>query len=119
MKFLLLYEILYVLLIIVICLRIVWDTRSVSKALAYLLLVIFVPILGAIFYFSFGINYRKHKIYHKKLTIDQSFRQRLEHIYPQIRAHLNSLDTAIIAPYEKSLRFLSNIEERLSIIPNA
>ena len=118
MKFLLLYEILYVLLIIAICLRIVWDTRSVSKALAYLLLVIFVPILGAIFYFSFGINYRKHKIYHKKLTIDQSFRQRLEQIYPQIRAHLNSLDTAIIAPYEKSLRFLSNIEERLSIIPN-
>ena len=57
MKFLLLYEILYVLLIIAICLRIVWDTRSVSKALAYLLLVIFVPILGAIFYFSFGINY--------------------------------------------------------------
>ena len=118
MKFLLLYEILYVLLIIAICLRIVWDTRSVRKALAYLLLVIFVPILGAIFYFSFGINYRKHKIYHKKLTIDQSFRQRLEHIYPQIRAHLNSLDTAFITPYEKSLRFLSNIEERLSIIPN-
>ena len=49
MKFLLLYEILYVLLIIAICLRIVWDTRSVSKALAYLLLIIFVPVLGAIF----------------------------------------------------------------------
>ncbi|GJH41710.1 major cardiolipin synthase ClsA [Capnocytophaga sp. HP1101] len=118
MKFLLLYEILYVLFIIAVCLRIVWDTRSVSKALAYLLLVIFVPILGAIFYFSFGINYRRHKIYHKKLSVDQAFRHRLEQIYPRIQAHLKSLDTSTTAPYEKSLRFLSNIEDRLSIIPN-
>ena len=75
MKLILLYEILYILFVIAVCLRIIWDTRSVSKALAYLLLVIFVPIAGAIFYFSFGINYRRHKIYHKKLTVDQALRR--------------------------------------------
>ena len=81
MKLILLYEILYILFVIAVCLRIIWDTRSVSKALAYLLLVIFVPIAGAIFYFSFGINYRRHKIYHKKLTVDQAFRRQLEPAY--------------------------------------
>ncbi|RIV67387.1 cardiolipin synthase [Flagellimonas aequoris] len=60
----------YVVGIISICLIVIFDTRSVSKTLAYLLLVIFVPIAGAIFYFSFGINYRKRKIYSKKLIAD-------------------------------------------------
>nr|WP_315137284.1 cardiolipin synthase [uncultured Capnocytophaga sp.] len=118
MKLILLYEILYILFVIAVCLRIIWDTRSVSKALAYLLLVIFVPIAGAIFYFSFGINYRRHKIYHKKLTVDQAFRRQLEQIYPRIQAHLESLGNSVTASYEKSLRFLSNIEERLLLIPN-
>ena len=118
MKLFLIYEIAYILLIIAVCLRIVWDTRSVSKSLAYLLLVIFVPVLGAIFYFSFGINYRKHKIYHKKLTVDQAFRKQLERMYPLIRKYLEGLDTSAIAPYEKSLHFLAHTEKRLTIIPN-
>ena len=118
MKLFLIYEIAYILLIIAVCLRIVWDTRSVSKSLAYLLLVIFVPVLGAIFYFSFGINYRKHKIYHKKLTVDQAFRKQLERMYSLIRKYLEGLDTSAIAPYEKSLHFLAHTEKRLTIIPN-
>lgn len=65
-----LIEIVYALIVITVCLRIIWDTRSVSKTLAYLLFVIFVPIFGIFFYFSFGINYRKRKIYSKKLATD-------------------------------------------------
>ncbi|WP_317043353.1 cardiolipin synthase [Pedobacter africanus] len=60
-------EITYVLILILVCLRIVYDTRSTTKTLAYLLFAIFVPILGMIFYFSFGINYRHRKMYSKKL----------------------------------------------------
>lgn len=65
----------YVVGIISVCLIVIFDTRSVSKTLAYLLLVIFVPIAGAIFYFSFGINYRKRKIYSKKLIADELLAQ--------------------------------------------
>jgi len=118
MKPILIVQILYVLLIIMVCLRIIWDTRSVSKALAYLLLVIFAPIVGAIFYFSFGINYRKHKIYYRKLTIDQRFRKTLQEHFPQLRNHLRSLAPYVTSSYKKSLRFLSHIEQRPSIIPN-
>jgi cardiolipin synthase A/B len=54
-----------------VCLRIIYDTRSSSKTLAYLLLTIFVPVGGILFYFMFGINYRKRLIYSKKLVEDK------------------------------------------------
>lgn len=69
-KWIIIAEIVYGLLLFAVCLRVIWDTRSVSKTLAYLLLVIFVPVVGILFYFSFGINYRKRKIYTKKLLAD-------------------------------------------------
>ena len=70
MKGSLTWDIIYVLVITVVCLRILYDTRSTTKSLAYILLVIFLPIAGIIFYFSFGMNYRKRKMYTKKLEED-------------------------------------------------
>ncbi|MFT3824810.1 MAG: cardiolipin synthase [Chitinophagaceae bacterium] len=63
-------EIAYVVLLIIVCLRVIYDTHSNTKTLAYLMVCIFVPFLGMIFYFAFGINYRKRKLYSKKLVED-------------------------------------------------
>lgn len=63
-------SILYALLAIGISLMILMNARSGSKALAYLALIALVPILGIIFYLSFGINYRKNKIYTRKILQD-------------------------------------------------
>ena len=71
MNWILLLEIAYILFLIGVCLRIIYDTQSVTKTLAYLLLVIFLPLIGVFFYFSFGINYRKNKLYNKKIIQDQ------------------------------------------------
>ena len=65
-------DILYVILVILVCLRIIYDTDSSSKTLAYVLLAIFIPVAGMLFYFTFGINYRKRLIYSKKLIKDES-----------------------------------------------
>lgn len=70
MNWLLIAEIVYLVILILVCVRIIYDTRSNTKTLAYLLLTIFIPIAGMIFYFSFGVNYRKRKIYTKKLFTD-------------------------------------------------
>jgi cardiolipin synthase len=78
MNWLLISEIIYIILLVLVCLRIIYDTRSNSKSLAYLLFAIFVPIVGSIFYFSFGINYRKRKIYSKKLLHDDKLRKQLQ-----------------------------------------
>ncbi|MBJ7881416.1 cardiolipin synthase [Gelidibacter salicanalis] len=75
MNWLLLAQIVYVLFIIFVILRVVNDTRSSVKALAYILFVIFVPFVGVVFYFSFGINYRKRKLYTKKIIKDEPLRQ--------------------------------------------
>lgn len=71
MNWILILEIIYILFLIGVCLRIIYDTQSVTKTLAYLLLVIFLPLIGVFIYFSFGINYRKNKLYNKKIVQDK------------------------------------------------
>ncbi len=77
MDWVVILEILYIIILVTVCLRIIYDTTSINKTLAYLLLVIFVPVLGILFYFSFGINYRKRRVYSKKLIEDDVLRREL------------------------------------------
>lgn len=66
----LIIKIAYGLVLVAVCLKIINDTRNVNKSLAYLLLAIFVPVAGMIFYLMFGANYRKKQIYSRKLIDD-------------------------------------------------
>jgi cardiolipin synthase A/B len=63
-------SILYLLTIISVCLMIVFENRSPVKTLSWVLVVLFVPILGIIFYVFFGQTYRKLKIFSKKNILD-------------------------------------------------
>ncbi|WP_276481796.1 cardiolipin synthase [Paraflavitalea pollutisoli] len=76
-KWLLVYEIIYVIVVVLVCLRVIYDTRSTTKTIAYMLLVIFLPIAGIFIYFSFGINYRKRKIYNKKIVKDNKLDEQI------------------------------------------
>lgn len=78
MNWILTAEIIYVILLILTCMRIIYDTRHATKTLAYLMLAIFVPVLGILFYLSFGTNYRKRKIYTKKLIEGSGMAKKLE-----------------------------------------
>ena len=77
LNWLLIGEGLYVLLTIAVCLRIIYDTRSTSKTLAYLLLTIFLPVAGMIVYFTVGTNLRLKSLYSKKLTDDEALAMRI------------------------------------------
>lgn len=88
MNWILFGEIAYGLLVLFVILRVLNDTRSGTKALAYILFIIFVPFVGMIFYFSVGINYRKRKLYSKKIVEDEPLRQ-------QIRNKMNTYSEAI------------------------
>jgi cardiolipin synthase len=68
----LLSQVAYLVLTLVVCLKIVYDTRNTTKALAYILLTIFLPVVGALVYFSVGINYRQRSLYSKKLSDDET-----------------------------------------------
>ncbi|RYF89207.1 MAG: cardiolipin synthase [Chitinophagaceae bacterium] len=60
----------YIALLILVCLRIIYETRSTNKTLAYLLFSLFIPGLGMLFYIVFGINYWRRKRYNKKSARD-------------------------------------------------
>lgn len=78
MNWLLVAEIVYVIILVIVCLRIIYDTRSNVKTLSYVLAVIFLPVIGIILYFSFGINYRKRKMYSKKIFEDDDLAKKLQ-----------------------------------------
>jgi len=70
--------ILYFLFVIFTLVRILFDTHSTAKTIAYMMLVIILPVIGVLFYFSFGINYR-HRSSRKKATaiqvkLDESYK---------------------------------------------
>ena len=80
---------LYVLITIAVCLRIIYDTRTTSKTLAYLLLTIFLPVVGMIVYFTVGTNLRLKSLYSKKLTDDEALAVRIsEQVVSRSRAQM-------------------------------
>ena len=70
--------IIYIIVVFIVCISILVNTETPSKALGYLLLVISFPVLGIILYFSVGLNYRKKELYRKKLEIDNQEFPKLE-----------------------------------------
>ena len=98
-------EVLYVIMTVLVCLWIIYETDTTTKTLAYLLLAIFVPFLGTIFYFAFGVNYRKRKIYSKKLHENLEMSARVKR---QIVAHSSAMidNCDEIDDQEKQLMYL-------------
>ena len=68
----------YTFFVVLVCINILLNTEMPSKALGYLLLVVSFPIVGVIIYLSVGLNYRKKRLYQKKLVIDQLKYPKLE-----------------------------------------
>ncbi|MCC5918354.1 MAG: cardiolipin synthase [Cryomorphaceae bacterium] len=70
-------NIIYYIILGLVCLKIVYETNHSVKAIAYILFALLLPVFGMVFYFIFGINYRKRKIYRKKVVTDGLLRKRL------------------------------------------
>ena len=108
MNWLLIGGIFYGAILLFVSLLIIYDTRSTVKALAYLMLIVFLPVAGIVIYFSIGVNYRKRKMYSKKIIqsdrLDQLVQQRLaEHTEQVFSSNHASLQ------YNHSLmRYLNN-----------
>ena len=85
----------YIVILVLVCLRIIFETHSSTKTLAYLLLCIFIPVFGILFYATFGINYWRKKLYAKKTGCDEKMLQDLQKkIMYYTRASLKPEDMA-------------------------
>lgn len=104
--------------------RIVMDSRNATKALGYLLLVITVPVLGTFIYFSLGVNYRKKKIYSKKLIANGDLMHRIrkriiastEKIMDQNKRKLDGHEDMVKLLLNESLEPLSS--NRVTLLTN-
>ncbi|MEO5500188.1 MAG: cardiolipin synthase [Ginsengibacter sp.] len=109
MTWLLFWEVCYLVILVAVCLRIIMDTRSTTKSLAYLLIAIFIPFAGMIFYFFFGINYRKNIMYSKKLLQNDNLAQRLKkHLYKYSELTYNENKSAIQSNKELAYLLLND-----------
>ncbi len=107
--------VIYIVLLVLISLRIIFETRSTNKTLAYLLFSFFIPVLGMLFYVTFGINYWRKKRYIKKSKTD---REILEHISTcsehYIQTSLDASHPAVKQNAELATMLLKDLSSPLS-----
>ena len=64
-----------VLINIVVAARVILQTQSSTKTVAYLMLLFFLPGIGILIYFTFGVNVRKNKLYKDKQSKNKKLRE--------------------------------------------
>jgi len=99
----------YVLLILFSIIRILLDTHSSSKTLAYILLVIVLPLVGLIIYFSFGINNRHTKTNNKLIASMNELESEFKIKIVDQKSILIKNHPNIIRHYSDLVRFLHKI----------
>ncbi|WP_088341913.1 cardiolipin synthase [Robiginitalea sediminis] len=87
---------LYFLVVLLVCIRIILHTTTPSKGLGYLLLILGLPVIGILIYFSVGLNYRKRKLYKKKLAVNNT-------AFPQLRERRLAHASAILKKNKEEL----------------
>ncbi len=105
----------YIVILVYTIVRILLDTDSTPKTLAYLMLTIIFPFVGIFFYFAFGINYRHQKSIAKgmesQLEIDKTYQKQIKND----TSLLIESNHSEIAHFEPMVHFLSQISgEHLS-----
>lgn len=90
-------ESLYFIGVVLLSAKIITDTKTTSKTLAYLLLIIFLPIIGILIYFFFGVNYRKNKFYRFKI-------ERNEKIYNDIKKFVQTSHDKVLELHQADLQ---------------
>lgn len=102
--------IVYLLLLIIVCLRVIYETRSATKTMAYLLLVIFIPVIGIVFYILFGVNYWKIKLYNKKSAADKKL---LEKLKTEMKAYADAIASPSELPVEDNRELAAMLTKEL------
>lgn len=94
-----LYDILLIVygaILILVCLRILYETRNATKIMAYILFCVFVPVIGICFYLLFGFNYWKKRRYNPKFAMAENLQKELtERITQYTQSSINRKDEVV------------------------
>lgn len=100
--------ILYTGAIIGVAVQVIYETTSPSKTLGYLLLIIFIPLLGVILYLSIGVNYRNRNMYTKKVMADDATEAEVKRYIKTLKHEALELDNPAIQQYENLARYIAS-----------
>jgi cardiolipin synthase len=106
MNWIMVAVIFYLAILILVCLRIVFETHSTNKTLAYLLFCLFIPIIGIGFYLAFGINYWRKKRYGRKLTNDSN-------VLTDLKTNIQQYEKVALSVQDNSLEQNSELASML------
>lgn len=106
----------YILVFIYTIIRILLDTNSTPKTIAYILLVLVLPLAGMFFYFAFGINYRHQKSTRDRMAQHIAFTEKYKENVPDGTKTLLKRYAASLSKYSNLIHFIYNLgDEKLSI----
>lgn len=99
----------YLIALVFTIVKILLDTDSTSKTLAYLLVVTFLPLFGILLYFSFGINYRHRKSNKKTSDIYDTVTKELQTSIKDDTDKLIAENKKIYQQYTSLISFARNL----------
>ena len=106
----------FFLVLIYTIIRILLDTQSTSKTLAYILLVLVLPVVGVLIYFAFGVNYRHKKSTTKGAKKHKEFTKEYKKIVPDGTKELLKTHSNTLSKYNDLIQFIYSLGgEKLSI----
>ncbi|WP_350286949.1 cardiolipin synthase [uncultured Croceitalea sp.] len=113
----------YYLIVFAVCILIVLNARTPNKALAYIVMVILVPVLGILIYFLVGFDYRKKKLYQKKIQIDKQMfpeleREAIAFSVKSIEEHKNKLGHFYGLAKTRTITHLSSADNSVELLIN-
>jgi len=101
----------YLLLVIITVIHILLNITTTSKALGYLLLVVFLPVIGIVFYFATGLNFRhlssRYKIMKAQDELDQD-----------INNHISNSSDVILSQLQRESGNMNNLIKFLKKLGN-
>ena len=102
--------ILYFILVILTVIKIIFDTQDQVKALFYIFITVVFPVFGILIYFSFGINYRKNKMFSKKIFADTKLQAEVAEKIRESIAIKGDEDDKTLIKYYNLIRFQANAD---------
>lgn len=80
----------YIIGILFLSVKIILDTQNVSKTLGYLMVIFFLPVIGIMIYFLFGVNFQKNKFYKIKIKKNEEVYYRIKSL--ATKAHQTTIE---------------------------
>ncbi|MCK5824777.1 MAG: cardiolipin synthase [Ichthyobacteriaceae bacterium] len=103
----------YSIIVIYTLYKIVSDTYDTTKTIFYITIVLAFPMVGIYIYYALGVNYRKYRIYSKKIKINNNLQTQINSLYAEQMKSMESIPKEMFGDFYSLAYFLLNDAKEL------